>query len=282
MNLDELQSVQSKERQSDSLQQLRASFYEDAGAYIQSLRDERAAAAERAADPLDSPEVARLSDDISTAEQTVEALYERRVGKVVKMASLAAAEMPIEQEGLTKEERELFDTLVTAIEENRDAVLDVVSGSTSAAGGVDQTRTDTDVGDSPTPDETVDQGPQSSADTDSTPADVDAATLMGDPATAEAAADTEPPIPPEEPPNDAAAPADQDSEHTERTGDQATADQGDAAADIDRTTVRITSDVGAIFGVDEREYDLATDDIVTLPTANAEPLIDRDVAERCE
>jgi len=51
-------------------------------------------------------------------------------------------------------------------------------------------------------------------------------------------------------------------------------------ADTDRTTLRITRDVGEIFGVDEREYDLASEDVVTLPTPNAEPLLDRDAAER--
>jgi hypothetical protein len=40
MNLDELQSIQSKERQKDSLQNLRPSFYREVGEYIRSrLRD---------------------------------------------------------------------------------------------------------------------------------------------------------------------------------------------------------------------------------------------------
>ncbi|OYR56883.1 DNA replication complex subunit Gins51, partial [Halorubrum halodurans] len=54
------------------------------------------------------------------------------------------------------------------------------------------------------------------------------------------------------------------------------------APGIDRETVRITRDVGEILGVDEREYDLASEDVVTLPTANAEPLVERDAAERIE
>ncbi|MEF8828216.1 MAG: hypothetical protein V5A49_04235, partial [Haloarcula sp.] len=69
MNVDELQSVQSRERQTDQLQQLRETFYEDAGGFIQQLREERDRAAERAEDPFDSPEVNRLTDDIKTAEQ---------------------------------------------------------------------------------------------------------------------------------------------------------------------------------------------------------------------
>ena len=72
MNLDELQSVQSRERQASSLQHLRASFYEEAGEYIGELRAERNAAATDSDNPFDDPEVERLSDDIRTAERTVE------------------------------------------------------------------------------------------------------------------------------------------------------------------------------------------------------------------
>ena len=40
--------------------------------------------------------------------------------------------------------------------------------------------------------------------------------------------------------------------------------------------------MGHPLGVDEREYDLASEDVVTLPTPNAEPLLDRDAAERLD
>ncbi|ERJ05083.1 hypothetical protein HLRTI_002960, partial [Halorhabdus tiamatea SARL4B] len=49
--------------------------------------------------------------------------------------------------------------------------------------------------------------------------------------------------------------------------------------DVERTTVRITSDVGEILGVDDRTYDLVAEDVVTLPATNAEPLLERGVAE---
>ena len=252
MNLDELQSVQSRERQTDTLQQLRESFYDDAGEYIQQLRDDRDEAAERAADPFDSPEVNHLTDDIKTAEQTVEALYERRVGKVVKMASLAAADMPTEEEGMTREERDLFETLVTAIEESRDHVLDALTGDASP--GV--------VGNG------FDDG-DSAADTATGSSDapgVDAADLMAGSGDGGSASDETPTaIPPDEPP--AGHPG----------AEEPAAD--DEATDVDRQTVRITDDVGSILGVDQREYDLSVDDVVTLPSANAEPLVERDAAE---
>jgi len=50
-----LRSVQSKERQKDSLQNLRPSFYQEVGDYIADLEDERDRAAERADNPFSAP-----------------------------------------------------------------------------------------------------------------------------------------------------------------------------------------------------------------------------------
>ncbi|MFT4963229.1 MAG: DNA replication factor GINS, partial [Halobacteriales archaeon] len=50
----------------------------------------------------------------------------------------------------------------------------------------------------------------------------------------------------------------------------------------DRIMVRITADVGEILGVDDRAYDLEKEDVVTLPRQNAEPLLEREAAERLE
>lgn len=153
MNLDELRSAQSRERQSSSLQHLRDSFYEEAAEFIRGLRAERERVAERSEHsfPSDDPEIKRLTNEIDTAEEVVEALYERRVGKVVKKASFAAADMNVDDEGLTTEEAELFETLVGNIEANRASVLDALTGeaptdSTPAASG------DTPAAGAPTPD----------------------------------------------------------------------------------------------------------------------------------
>jgi DNA replication factor GINS len=311
MNLDELQSVQSRERQATSLQNLRSSFYQDAGEFIQQLTRERDRAAERADDPFSSPEVRRLSDDIQTAKQTVEAIYERRVGKVVKMASIAAADMPTDEEGLTDEEADLFDTLVARIKENRGHVLDEVlegeGSDLSCARDVDATGSTaepTDAGspDAGTPSATpesaaaelgIDPNPDAAADVgaDAESAPVDAAEMMGagtdddptpDPvAAAEATAGAAPEradagagtdrteVPPEAPP-----------------GELGGANDGDESAEqsssVDRTTVHVLQDVGEIFGVDERTYELSSDEVVTLPAANAEPLVEREAARRLE
>ncbi|MFC6865447.1 hypothetical protein ACFQGE_18530 [Halomicroarcula sp. GCM10025817] len=293
MNLDELQSVQSRERQTDQLQQLRATFYEEAGEFIAQLREERSRAAERAEDPFDAPEVNHLTDDINTAEQTIEAIYERRVGKIVKMASLAAADMPMEDDGLTQEERTLFETMVQAIKDNRNHVLDVVSGEASGSPVETGTSADGSAGSRtpPSTDDTVGAG-----DTD--PSGVDAADVMG--ASASESAAQSPPVPDDvggdRPPDEAAiatSPDDSsrdvpdedppvDAASDEASGPSTEGPEGDAPDDVARRTVRITDDVGEIFGVDEREYDLSRDDVVTLPSDNADPLVEQDAAEPLE
>jgi DNA replication factor GINS len=289
VDLDQLQSVQSRERQTDSLQQLRASFYQEAGEYIQALRTERAEAAEQVDDPFDSPAVTRLTDDISTAEQTVEAIYERRVGKIVKMASLAAAGMPTEEEGLTTEERALFETLVDAIEDNRQTVLDVLAGARPASDAVGLE--DAPGGDRPDMDEEATDSQRAVPPTDDPPdAAVDAADLMGgvDDGTAVQ------PGPPDPLAEDAThegegeggSPPGGDADGYSDDGGSGAGSPAEAAGsstgDVEQRTVRVTEDVGEILGVDDRDYDLAEGDVVTLPATNADPLIERDAAEPLE
>jgi DNA replication factor GINS len=313
MNLDELQSVQARERQSSDLQHLRSSFYREVGEFVRDLSEERARIVECADDPFASPEVRQLTDDIETAEQTVEAIYERRVGKVVKKASIAAAGMPVDDEGLTAEEEALFEDLVARIEENRERVLSVLDGeapavspSTEEASGADSPTADPD----PSPD-VEDETDRIDARDDA--GGVSAADLMGgdtgkapsgDAATDRPSTDSSPvdgpespPTSPEDDPLAADAPSDSGGEPTEvppepgppgepeDSGDEGrpapTSSERDVPG-IPRTTVRITADVGEVVGVDDRDYELGPEDVVTLPEPNAEVLVEKDAAERLE
>ena len=309
MNLDELQSVRDRERQTDKLQQLRESFYADAGSFIQQLRDERDRAAERADNPYDAPEVQQLTDEINTAEQTVENIYEKRVGKLVKAASFAAADLPAEVDGMTAEEQDLFDTLVENIKGNREHVLDVLAGeavptdtpatqSTAHEQSAEQQAPEEPSAGTPSPD-------QSPAD----PTEVSAADVMGageqdhppapglggeeedpyDQSPPEQASEESPPIR-----NDGGTPAQAAETSTggrhdgpASTDDSVTeADSSDQAgssaetAGVERETVRITDDVGTFVGFDDREYDLSTNDVVQLPATNVGPLLEQGAAEQ--
>lgn len=284
MNLDELRTVQAKERRKDSLQHLRDSFYQDVAAYVEDLKAERQRAADRADDPFSSPEVSRLTDEVETAEEVVEAVYERRVGKVVKLASFAAAEMPVDEDGMTAQERALFEDLVERIRGNKSTVLDILSGKHAPPEPSNVSPTD-DPGE---PDEPA-RPPTNDASAGGVLGDA-----MGGSSTGEDPSKRRPgtPTADAESPPDASSDSETGSTSDVSTGSPASTggtseeptltEADEEASVLERTTVRITRDVGEILGVDEREYDLVSEDVVTLPTANAEPLLQRDAAERLD
>ncbi len=297
MNLDELQSVQSRERQIDSLQQLHDTFYEDAGRFVRQLREEREQVAADADDPFDSADVQRLTDEINTAEQTVEAIYERRIGKIVKQASLEAAGMAADVEGLTQEERAAFDRLVSTIEANRTRVLDGVLANAPGERGATESTSEASASepphdaerssdDPPTPPER--ESDSSSTASESETVSVDEPDADGADATdsdASGASGPDHQAPPEMTREDAGdvpvhARPEQDAGSQTSEGDES--DPSPDHRDVNRITVRITSDVGEILCVDDRAYELSTDDVVTLPETNADPLIDHDAAVRLD
>ncbi|CQH58755.1 DNA replication factor GINS [Halobacterium hubeiense] len=284
MNLEDLRAAQTRERATDGLQELRDSFYGDVAAYIADLKDQREAAASAADDPFGDPEVQELTDKIETAEQVAEAIYERRMGKLVKQASLAAAGMPDDVGGLTEEERALYGDLVERIEANKNHVLDVIAGDAEPSSAESE---DSDAG--PLGD-TADRTPTDpTPEPDAEPAeDSSAAAAMGGGLDD---ADTEPAPKPDagEPDSETdQIPADPEppeaiAEDLERvTDDEDAAEDTESDEDMARTKVRVTDDVGEIFGVDERPYTLEAEDIVTLPEENAKPLVEKDAAEKLD
>jgi|APHM01.1.fsa_nt_gi Uncharacterized protein conserved in archaea len=442
MDLTELQDVQRTERQMDSLQHLSDTFYEDVAEYIAERKAERRRLAEATDDPFGDPSIGRLTDEIKTAEEVVKAIYERRIGKVVKLASFDAADMKTDTGGLTSEERALFDDLVEQIITNREHVLSVLGGEgtedsahtetpiseggdtaqknpdqsipTESASSTESSDTEYSVSaasqsqnsdpnseisagveDTANADSTSDSRAQdgSNADTEteterqrsdpvdnSTPPNPDdvLAAAMGDGGNIVDAVDTSPvntdpdnsdnaqndpvtdddtaeptPTQPQSTPqnpiksdSDVETPSDtlnsasttqtdsnsqsmpepetvSHSHHTDSTntpsselgstdinhnsdeisgmrtdesyniseGETATEPGAELESDItpdttsddpDRVILRITADVGRILGVDQREYDLAAEDIIMLPETNAEPLLSQDAAERLD
>jgi DNA replication factor GINS len=390
VNLDELQSVRDRERQTDKPQQLRESFYEDVGAFVEQLRTERDRAAERHDSPY-ADEVMQLTDEIDAAQQLVEDIHERRIGKVVKAASLEAADLTPEVNGLTTEEQDLFGQLVADIEHHREDVLAVVEGesqtgqSGEAESRTEQTRREGSTagpageGATPSSEASAPEGSNVSAadvmgssgdSTDGAAADTtgrqsnrrrngsreedsrsehpDPEAMRPDTApgdTADGAGDSGPrsdpasrddaggsdrrtdtgdsgrrtdpagDSPPRQGPEsntDATAsdggrtdPADRNApgETGRQTRDTATettppaSGSGDTQPDthsqaerrestptigagVERERVLVTRNVDTFVGSDDRDYDLAADDVVTLPTTNADILVERDAARR--
>jgi len=124
MELEELRAAQADERRSEKLQELPDSFYEDAAEYIESLREER-----DACDDPYSDEAQRLNDALSSARQVTEAIYERRVGKVVKMASLAANGHTATEDRMTREERDMYANIVDEICAGQERVDRLLEGA---------------------------------------------------------------------------------------------------------------------------------------------------------
>ena len=275
MNLEQLRERRRREREQDSLQALSETFYADVADYVNELKTAREEAAESAADPYGDPEVRRLTDELQTAQSVVESLYERRVGKVVKGASFAAADMPHEREGLTEEERALFDDLVERIKQNRTRVLDRLAGEASSTGDPEAVAGETDepAGES-VAGSTTDRAPEPTTDPDAAESDPAGmlADAMGGGAEAAAAEPTTLDA------DDVAAPAPDGDPSLDE--DRASGDEADGDPTAERTTVRITADVGEIYGVDDRSYRLEREDVVDLPADNAAPLVEKDAAER--
>lgn len=124
MDLEDLRQAQADERRSEKLQELSDTFYEDAAEYIERLREDR--------DAYDDPyseEARRLDDALSSARQVTEAIYERRVGKVVKTASLAANGHTASEGRMTREEREMFDSIVSEIRANQERIEETLEGA---------------------------------------------------------------------------------------------------------------------------------------------------------
>lgn len=295
MDLGELQNVKDTERGKDSLQHLEDSFYSDVAEHIAGLKDERDERATAADDPFGDPEVQQLTSEIDATEQVVNSIYERRVGKLVKLASFAAADMPADEEGLTSEEQQLFADLVTRIKDNRAHVLDVLAGDATGESveSVEPVEPVEPVGDAAEQNTTT--GTTSAAETESSSSvpegGVSAADLMGDgsetddiSATAGAATDddTAPEQTPSADPELPGPPVVDSTDQPSVANSVSNTKDTDEVETVERATLRITRDVGEILGLDNREYDLATDDVVSLPEANAGALVEREAAERLD
>lgn len=265
MDIEELRAVQTRERSSSDLQELRESFYADVAEYLEGLRAERDRLAAEREDPYDD-DVIRVNDEIDSAQRVVESIHERRVGKVVQQASFAANGMGDVPEGLTAEERTLFEDLVERIQSNRERVLDIVSG--------DRSSPVSGTGPRPDSDEPSEQEPPADSATEEEADEESSAAALMDEGVTDGGAGT----------SHTQSSGGQDSEvpsgSSEDSEQQDKAD--DTGASVNRECVRITSDVGEIFGLDERVYDLRREDVVSLPSENVGPLVKRGAAERLD
>ncbi|HII51966.1 MAG TPA: hypothetical protein HA321_03520 [Halobacteriales archaeon] len=127
MNLEDLREIQIEERTRSDLQPLLDSFYVDVSEYLQNLRVEKENILQGDVDSVDAKTIRRVDDEIKTVVGVVEAIYDRRVGKILKGASLTAAGLGERDGSLAGEEVGLFRDLVELLQNNRNEILQRVS-----------------------------------------------------------------------------------------------------------------------------------------------------------
>ncbi|MDI6902373.1 MAG: hypothetical protein QMC77_01390 [Methanocellales archaeon] len=118
MNLEDLRLIQANERRSEGLQELERDFYGQVRAYISALEEER--------HKVESSQAMRIDDELRSARRVIEGIFERRMGKIVKMASSRASGLQISPKGATPEELEVFEQLTDLIEGSRATILDPI------------------------------------------------------------------------------------------------------------------------------------------------------------
>ncbi|WP_048198732.1 hypothetical protein [Methanocella arvoryzae] len=116
MNLEDLANRLALERESDRLQELDESFYDQAASYVKNMEEARQEAS-------DYKELAMIDDEIKNARILVEGIFDRRMSKITQYAAICAAGTKINLDGLTRAEKNVFDALVKALERGREEIL---------------------------------------------------------------------------------------------------------------------------------------------------------------
>ena len=109
MNLDDLKVIRSNERSSRKLTQLKPDFYLDVKAYLNSLR---------------ASKDQKKKDELDNALNVIGAIYDKRVAKIIRLASLNpkghAEDVP-----LTDEELKIYNGIYQIFTQYRDLMLGV-------------------------------------------------------------------------------------------------------------------------------------------------------------
>ncbi|MDY6764951.1 MAG: hypothetical protein SV377_04575 [Halobacteria archaeon] len=294
MDLDQLREIQTRERRRDALQELRDPFYSEVASYIQELSEKR--------DSLDDPyseEAQQVNDQLQTARQVTEAIYEKRIGKIVKLASLSANGVSVNESGMTPEETELFDSIVDEIKRNHEFVVDPL-----LQGEKPRKKSEPESGEEEKTAETQTE----------TKTQTRTKKQTSTPSTQELSRDGDDPQQKEPEPQDilsqsqplkagnpnqesdrvqegkgsgSLSKAEADSEVKLKAGQHhdegnPVSAQGNNATQDGYTTVRVLDDLPEFMGTDGRSYSLSKEDVVVLPEKNANVLCEKEAAVKID
>jgi DNA replication initiation complex subunit (GINS family) len=284
------------------LTRLDPNFYERVESYLDELEEEYQR--EHEVDPT-SGKAMLLQDELFNLRKILEDLYDQRERKVLQLALTAARGGDPDRSNMTAGEKELFESVVAALDEGRRRILkghdrDLAEDAPKASPVPDEAPDPPeDPLDAYDEDEAPDEegpAPAPPGDRDGEPGPPGHDDVEGHPRGSSGGAD------PAEGPETAAVPPEEglpdETQRPEGAGgtrpDEAGADtaaspgQGDAAApqaggdDEDRVVVRVTEAVPAFAASDMRTYDLEAEDVASLPPNAAKTLVEREKAELVE
>ncbi len=240
MNLDDLKVIRSNERSSRKLTQLKPDFYLDVKAYFDSLRARKDQ---------------KKKDELVNALNVIEAIYDKRVVKIIKLASLRAKGL-VEAAPLTDEELKIYDGIYQLFTGYRDLMLGVGESGEVSNGDTGSMTKDT---------HTTDNLERTSDDVSLEDAAINVkekqTIQLGLAAVSEKGEDFT-----------RGAPVDDELE----IDDTRTLIQ--ESKNIKYVIVRILADIPAFIGLDGRDYKLSKEDVVVLPEGNAKTLCNRNLA----
>lgn len=308
VTLREIQQKLNSERESSDLQHLEEDFYTQVGQLLDELYEERNEYIKTTNNPFQSKEIQELSDKIQTIENTVDALYQQRSGKIIDKAGFAAADMIDGINGATKEEEELFNNLVeglndarkniaTTIDEQRNVTVDMSVTSEQENKNTESTAKNTEhqTQENTTTNNTSKQK-TSNVKTGEPAINIDSDNLLSENSTEEENKTDSEQV------HNSVVDNDNDKDKNIGTSIENRRDTDDNidvipdenqndsevettdsnTANIDRITVEIETSIGKIVGTDNREYMLEENDVVTLPKENASALINKDAAKKID
>ncbi|MCX9025964.1 MAG: hypothetical protein OIN85_07725, partial [Candidatus Methanoperedens sp.] len=122
-----------REERKSKLVPLENDFYEKVAAQIHELQDEK-----NRTEDIYGTKYAIIDDELKTARKSIENIIERRIGKIIKEASLRASSRQKEKqdiESMTQEERRFYNRLLELNTDIRRELLDKISRKEKQAAG---------------------------------------------------------------------------------------------------------------------------------------------------
>ncbi|MCK5108486.1 MAG: DNA replication complex GINS family protein [Methanosarcinales archaeon] len=237
MDFEELRNTL-KQEQKSKLAKLEPDFYESVRTYLDGLREEQKTASGK--------EAQFLADELETASDRLQRIFNLRIGKIVNLASLSImgeiGGIKQDIDMMTRIERDIYDSVLGAVRQGWSAVEQVIAG------------------------ESVEMGESVTPITPVAPVT---------PVTPVTSAAHVPPAPPAPPVSTPPAPEAATARPAEDTGNLEGVETVKMGTPDGYAIVRVLKSIPTFVGTDGHHYTLAKNDVVTLPDLHATVLCKR-------